>query len=371
MQAEGYDGGVNDRRGLQLAWLFSPREDLLAFAAPALLALGITFCLSAAGRLGRPLGSLGWLLAVVLVDVAHVYATLYRVYADPRELERRRLLYLGLPLVAYAAGVLLSAVGYFWTALAYLAVFHFIRQQRGWIALSGRREQDFTRLDRWLDDIAIYAGTLYPILHWHAHLPRSFVWFVKGDFLGWGSPWLRAALPVLHALWLAVGALWLLRQGQRILTRPSFSPTRILVMVTTWLTWYLGIVHYNSDVAFTVTNVLPHGIPYFVLLFRYRQRGRKARPQGSPARAAPYLAVLGFYAPLALLAFIEEGVWDRLIWHEHATIYPGPAFSVESGLALCLLVPLLALPQATHYLLDAWIWRSGKQNPDLRNRLGI
>jgi hypothetical protein len=33
-------------------------------------------------------------------------------------------------------------------------------------------------------------------------------------------------------------------------------------------------------------------------------------------------------------------------------------------------VPLLALPQATHYLLDAWIWRV-KGNPELARRLGL
>jgi hypothetical protein len=34
-------------------------------------------------------------------------------------------------------------------------------------------------------------------------------------------------------------------------------------------------------------------------------------------------------------------------------------------------VPLLAVPQATHYLLDAWIWRTGAANPGLAERLGF
>ena len=47
----------------------------------------------------------------------------------------------------------------------------------------------------------------------------------------------------------------------------------------------------------------------------------------------------------------------RLIWHDHGALFPGP--SVELGRALkSLVVPLLALPQLTHYLLDAWIWRT-------------
>lgn len=34
-----------------------------------------------------------------------------------------------------------------------------------------------------------------------------------------------------------------------------------------------------------------------------------------------------------------------------------------------LLIPLLALPQATHYLLDAWLWRFDGSNPGLRERI--
>jgi hypothetical protein len=36
---------------------------------------------------------------------------------------------------------------------------------------------------------------------------------------------------------------------------------------------------------------------------------------------------------------------------------------------LALLVPLLALPQATHYVLDGWIWRR-RDHPELRTWIG-
>ena len=176
-----------------------------------------------------------------------------------------------------------------------------------------------------------------------------------------------ALLGAARILWLAIGALWLLRQVQRVATRHSLNVTRVVVMTTTWLTWYLGIVHFNSDVAFTITNVLPHGVPYFVLLFRYY---RSAPASTRSAARSPWIAVLLFYLPLALLAFAEEGLWDRLLWHEHALFFPIAAVFI-SQLSTCFLVPLLALPQATHYLLDAWIWRVGSGNPDLKRRLRL
>jgi hypothetical protein len=63
------------------------------------------------------------------------------------------------------------------------------------------------------------------------------------------------------------------------------------------------------------------------------------------------------------VAWAEEWGWDRLVWHERAALFPGPGWAASPE-ALALVVPLLALPQATHYLLDAWIWRT-QGNPGL------
>ena len=42
-----------------------------------------------------------WVPAILLVDVAHVYATAFRVYFDRDELQRRPLLYFAVPLAGF------------------------------------------------------------------------------------------------------------------------------------------------------------------------------------------------------------------------------------------------------------------------------
>ena len=74
-----------------------------------------------------------------------------------------------------------------------------------------------------------------------------------------------------------------------------------------------------------------------------------------------------FVGLLLAFAYVEEGVWDLLVWKEHAAAF----FGLTSGwtppaAAAAALIPLLALPQAVHYLLDAWIWRFDGSNPRLR-----
>jgi hypothetical protein len=370
---------------LRATWLFSPAEDLLAFLAPTLVSVLLLALIGDAQH--APLSPLGWLLAVVCVDVAHVWATIYRVYTVPGEVRRRPWLYLGMPALAYGLGVALHSLSAltFWRALASLAVYHFVRQQYGWIALCGRRAPSprWARLDRWLDGAAVYIGTLYPIVYWHAHLPRRFHWFVPRDFFLPAPAWLAS---LFWVAWLLIGGLWLARQILRTLDERSLHMAKLLVMGSTWLSWYLGIVHFNSDFAFTVCNVLPHGVPYFILLYRYRtselrERELPAAPKvpslpslaGQPGvRRPPHsvLAWLLFLLPLLALAFVEEGLWDRLVWHDHAMLFPLPEIDVPAWL-LIPLVPLLSLPQSAHYLLDAWIWRVGPQNPDLRRRIGL
>jgi hypothetical protein len=77
-----------------------------------------------------------------------------------------------------------------------------------------------------------------------------------------------------------------------------------------------------------------------------------------------------YLAPLLFAAWSEEWLWDRFVWHERADLFSGPHVTPGSA-TLALLVPLLALPQSTHYVLDAWIWRVRPENPGLGRYLGL
>jgi hypothetical protein len=254
----------------------------------------------------------------------------------------------------------------FWRVLAYVAAFHFVRQQWGWMAYAGRRSGAVGGLDRALDRGAIYAATVFPLLWWHANLPRAFAWFTAGDFAAGTPAWAGDAGLVLHAG--ALGA-WVLRQAWRVVRGEGTNLAQWLILGTTWVTWYGGIVWLDSDVAFTASNVLAHGVPYVLLVHRWgaaRWRGATGR---LPLLFRPRGAVV-FVAALWALAWSEEALWDGLVWHQHAGLFGLPYVPLSEA-ALALVVPLLALPQATHYVLDAFLWRTGVSNPDLAATLGL
>ncbi|WP_437876299.1 hypothetical protein [Sorangium sp. So ce513] len=349
------------------AFLWGRGLDLAVFGGSAAVALALA-ALSAGGALP----AWGFLLFVVGVDVAHVHTTLFRTYLDREELRRHPALYAAVPLASYAAGVALHLASEltFWRALAYVAVFHFVRQQIGWVAIYRALAGERSRLDRALDDALVYAATGWPLLYWHAHPPRAFQWFVDGDFVS--APWLAAAVGPLGAVYAALAAAYVARAVHRALVaRAPLNLGKHVVVATTAATWYVGIVATDSDFQFTVTNVIVHGVPYMALVFAYARERAVEVPGSLLARllAGGLLAFLG----LALaLAFVEEMLWDRLIWHDRPELFGGAVDEPLLGpLARALLVPLLALPQATHYLLDAVVWRRSHTRPAQARALGF
>lgn len=342
-------------------WLFGQRTDLWAFGGSAVVSMLLLAVGGATGMLAGDAPWLLWLVLVVCIDVAHVWTTLFRVYLDGDEVRRRPFVYGLTPVLTYLALVCLHAVSaaFFWRGLAYVAVFHFVRQQAGWLNLYNQRGPSAARIDQHLERTTLYASMLYPLAHWHAHLPRDFHWFIDGDFVP-GLPagpvaWLEAPYWGLLACY-GARQLQLLRQG-------TLHPGKLLLIATTWACWHLGIITFGSDYGFTVTNVLVHGVPYAVLVYRYADARRQTNPRTWAARVMG--GGLFAYAGVCIaLAAAEETAWDLLVWHEYASA-PGPLGSLQT---VGWLVPLLALPQATHYVLDGVIWKR-RRNPAVARAL--
>jgi hypothetical protein len=338
-------------------WLFSRNIDLTVFLGSAVLSLLALWIGARLGVLNDDTPDWAWIPAVLLIDVAHVYSTGFRVYFDKEELKRRPVLYALVPIIGLAIGIALYSEGelVFWRVLAYLAVFHFVRQQYGWVMLYRGKARERDSVGKWIDTVTIYAATVYPLIYWHANLPRKFWWFVANDFSTLPAILAKIAAPLYWLAMFAYGAkslyLWLVKK--------QVNPGKDIVVVTTALCWYIGIVAYNSDYAFTVTNVIIHGVPYLALIYWYG-RARLAQTENQSAFRLFARGPALFLFLLWVLAYFEELVWDRGVWHDRDWFF-GNGWEIDS--LKIILVPLLALPQLTHYVLDGFVWRR-KNNPD-------
>ena len=330
-------------------WLFSRNIDLSVFLGSALVSL---FLLAVGWKLGflhSESPEWTWVTAILLIDVAHVWSTSFRTYFDVEELKSRLPLYLLVPVLGYVFGVALYSEGrmVFWTVLAYIAVFHFVRQQYGWVALYRRKNGETSNITYWIDTVAIYASTVYPLIYWMTSTPRNFNWFVEGDFFSLPTVIETIAFPIYVLALVAYFG----KTVYQYVTEGRLTVGKDIVVITTAVCWYVGIVGFNSDYAFTVTNVIIHGVPYFALIFLYTQTRREKANGFYKALSSNWIF---FLATLWMLAYFEELLWDKGVWHEREWLFGANWDSEDLKM---FLVPLLAVPQLTHYILDGFIWK--------------
>ncbi len=344
-------------------WIFSPRFDVAFILSPAILITAIVVLFHDSFSSLAEVPPWVWLVLIVGVDVSHVYSTLFRTYFDREELKARQALYILTPLLAWVAGCLLYSLGsiVFWRVLAYLAVFHFVRQQYGFMMIYARKERgpSYYKL---IDKAAIYMATIYPLIYWHCHA-RDFQWFIKGDFISLNLPGLSNAMGLVYA-----GILIAYIFKEIILWKNSgtLNIPKNLLLFGTAFSWFVGIVAFNNDLAFTATNVIAHGIPYMALIWAYGYNQTLLQNERNTSFISPWIRkffnwkTVPFYVvALFLVAFLEEGIWDGFVWREHGAVFGFSSIlpAIQSQQTLVWLIPLLALPQATHYILDAFIWR--------------
>ena len=203
--------------------------------------------------------------------------------------------------------------------------------------------------------MAIHLATVYPLAFWMTSLPRNFEWFVQNDFFSLPAFTAKVLFPfyVLALLAYAIKTIYL------YFTTGFLNPGKDIVVTTTAVCWYAGIVALNSDYAFAVTNIIIHGVPYFALVYFYAKSRRETATKFYRTISNNWLI---FLATLWALAYVEELFWNRGVWHEKNWIF-GANFDIEDW--KMFFVPLLAVPQLTHYILDGFVWRR-KNNANFR-----
>jgi hypothetical protein len=364
-------------------WIYSPYIDGIFILAPALVISGIIFGLQDGIADIEVLPDWLWVVLVIGVDVAHVYSTIFRTYLDRNEFRARRTLYTLTPFICWVVGALLYNIDglVFWRAITYFAVFHFVRQQYGFMMIYGglalpelTAKAIIPKYYKKIDQYAIYSATLYPLIYWHTHLPRHFDWFIADDFITIDVPFFNS---IALLCYIAILVAYIIKEVTVFFKYHTLNIAKNLLLFGTAISWWMGIIYFNNDIAFTAINVIAHGVPYIALIWIYGRNNGRLYPEKKIfgiigfQRFFSLLMLPVFIISLVLFSYIEEGLWDGFIWIEHKSIF---AFfqglpTVTDKATLAWLVPLLALPQTTHYALDAFIWQLSAKDTDWKETL--
>jgi len=284
-----------------------------------------------------------------------LYSTLFRFYWEKSTFQKYKRLLVIIPVAAFVVALSLHLHDsfLFWRVLAYVALYHFIRQQYGFLRLYSRKQSQ-GKMEKYIDSLAIYGATLYPVLYWHVNLTGTLSWFVPNDFIRVDLEWLNVPSLIFYVLIILVYVV-----KETLVTRVSgFNVPKNAIVVGTFLSWYVGIVMFHGDLTFTLLNVVAHGIPYMGLVWLYGEK------KGGVTFSSGLKGVLIFVGAIALLAYLEEAIWDGMIWKDHIALFPfmNGFVALQNPVVISVVVALLVLPQVTHYVLDGFIWRFSKDS---------
>ncbi|MEO4004242.1 hypothetical protein [Flavobacterium sp. CAU 1735] len=333
-------------------WIHKAKSDSLFILLPPFLVLAvIVFFQKEILWAEQHYSFYTWLFLIVFIDVAHVYATLFKTYFVASEFQKRKKLLIGLPILCLIIGMVLFSFGeaFFWSVLAYVAVFHFIRQQYGFMRLYSRNEAR-EKYSRYFDSLVIYTATGYPMLYWFLSPSRNFNWFMPREFLQFQNATLLETLQFGYVLVLVA---YVVRTVYKAVKERYFNIPKNTVIVGTALSWYFGIVYFNNDLIFTALNVVSHGIPYMALVYLKEIESKNESSTGILQGLKNYKKIALYIGILLSIAFAEEYLWEVTVWQEHFS-----AVRFDLTTLHFLLVPLLVVPQFTHYILDGFIWKS-------------
>ena len=303
-----------------------------------------------------------WILIVLTIDVAHVYSTVYKTYFNPLALKRHKLKLYALPIIVWIAGALVysQSTRFFWSVVAYFAVFHFIRQQYGFFRLYSIKSIA-TKSQQRLLNLCIYSVMVIPIAIWHVRGQRNFNWMTEGDFFYLSTPSLE---PVFQVLFLIVLVSYLALEVKLSWKSQPFNFPRVLLTFATGISYYTAIVLTNNDFLFSLINVVGHGIPYMALVWWSEKKNLNEKSPGILKTVLSKWGVILFYVLILAMAYFEEALWDALIFREKSFPF-GWTYTflheIQNSIVLVIVVPLLIMPQIVHYILDGYIWKN-KQN---------
>jgi hypothetical protein len=355
-------------------WIFSKHFDLAIFLIP----LGLA-ALSPLSLLLGPMPHIplwAFVLFIAAFDVAHVWATVYRTYLDHEELIRRWRLYLvPIPFFLYLSFQLhYHSSVLFWTILAYVAIFHFVKQNYGFVALYRVRKRERSTFDYRLDKWTVWVGALGPVLWWHATPMREFDWFNAGESFVLRLP--LELMPLLNLIYGLTVVVYIGRQIQRKVCDGFVNPGKNLIMAAHFVTWAVGIRLTSHPLISAAFLNLFHGIPFIAIIWYYCNR--KWEDGESSARTSQLVQFLSrkknwflFFLVIFVPALVEETLWDWLVWERYLPQFLSISLPSLNHFALSVAVAVLSLPQIMHYYLDAYIWKFDGSNPDLATHLNL
>ena len=262
--------------------------------------------------------------------------------------------------------------------LIYFVIFHFMKQQYGFLRYFSRDEyRAHPRLRHW-EDGYFYLGVLAPVVSWHVQAPTALLgmywtqYFLRADWLAPLSQWLW------YGYGLAAAGYWFI-QWRYVWCGGSVPLPKYLVLLLAHLGWGALSLFPDKGMLFWLGVVLYHDLSYFMFIWLIARRDHRLqqlpRPRWFSWKSWP--GALGYVFLVCLLADLLIHAHLSLVAGSykkgfHALLLPAGVIETltgwyqtmlgafESQLLFLVGWALFFSIQAHHYFIDRYLWKREK-----------
>jgi len=379
-------------------WYKNSKFDLLFLTSPYILtclALFIPFSTESDFANTWAIAPLYWWFVMeILFDGAHAWSTLYRTVFDQETLDTHdRKFWIFLPMVSFVVIFIFGFISkeILLRFLFYSVYYHGAKQLYGVISLyrtrhkinvghlSEAQDAHFKKIAFW-DRVLINSCFFIPFILWHFKASPGLDIIIRPD-----SGYLKETflMPVyydgiLGLTWEQIGGLILfisiglpaVRWTWLHLSSMIEKPVAKIIWVYANIITFLSLFWFNPHHLLALDLLLiVHALPYIALVSLYRYKKEEEETQQSPVLKEFIFRGWKSWG-LVLVASIFHVMLLDVIFMQFSI---GAFIFSESFVSLVQNSPLvratfcgfLFLPNVTHYLVDAYIWRFDGKNPKL------
>ncbi len=328
---------------LDSGWIFGKKLDLVFFVGMLCILFIIQKYLSIENSglyLGSSLAFTANFLYLSFLDVPHAVASFYQVY-KPNNRKNFQMLQLLIPIIIVALifpFVLLSkSLAY--SIVTYFNIFHFIRQQYGWIRFSQNKSNlQLTAVQSFFDKLIIYVLTLVPVIMLHVGAQsqkQTTDWMFENDLFIISSQSTYIFLDIFF--WFIVLS-YTAFQIKLIYYGLRYPLGKLVILISTGLAWYGGLICLQNSEQTLMLDGL-HVVPYIVLVYLFNRNKGKAL----------------YYIPLLSVGL----AWALLFLH----------YDKSDSIGAAVVISVLISVAISHYVFDGFVWKTKSANADLNDFL--
>ncbi len=305
------------------------------------------------------------ILVVLFIDWGHIFAQYHRIYSNPLEEKRLKIIYplsylLMIPLVAVVVHMTDSIL--IDTLLVYFVIFHFIKQHFGFMKVYSKTDGQKSRRESLTETILFYSSMAAPVLLWHVKgIGYDFKWTMRF----WKPAFLEFLIWPVFALYAVSFVLYVIDEYKRTKRNELFNIPKNLSLATAMLGW--GGVSLLTDAPMLImfSVVLTHDMSYFFYVWIIGRRDHhtiKKKVHWFSWWSVPGFLVY-FIALIALgdiimtvhLESTQDPNWDYFFWGKTLN-----GIGLQQGWMLSFGYAIFFATQAHHYYIDRYLWKKEK-----------